>query len=63
MDLDQYWSRDPKPAGYSVPEPYTKAKEDGQFEKIQQQYKAAFRSDPFAEVRKQCRGGGQDILS
>jgi len=63
MDLDQYWARDPKPAGYDVPKAYSEAKDDGQFEKIQQQYKAAFRNDPFEAVRKLCRTGGQDILS
>ena len=62
MDLEQYWARDPQPSGYTVPAAYTTAKTDGTFDKVTAEYKAAFKSDPFAAVRSKCASGGQDIM-
>ena len=31
------------------------------FDKVTAQYKAAFKSDPFASVRSKCASGGQDV--
>ncbi len=62
MDPEVYWAQTPKPAGYSLPAPYAQAMSDGSFDAVTAEYKAAFKSDPFAETRKLCKLGGQDIL-
>ncbi len=62
MDIEEYWARDPKPSGYALPAAYTAAKSDGTFDKVVAEYKAAFKSDPFAAVRSKCASGGQDIM-
>jgi ribose transport system substrate-binding protein len=62
MDIEQYWERDPKPSGYQLPAAYVTAKSDGTFEQVAEQYKSAFKSDPFASVRSKCANGGQDVV-
>jgi ribose transport system substrate-binding protein len=63
MDIEAYWARTPKPSGYQIPAEYQKSKKSNEFEKVAARYKAAFRSDPFADVRKLCKSGGQDITA
>ena len=63
MDMEDYWARDKKPAGYELPTAWVKAKKNGELEKVAAEYKKAFTSDPWAEVRSKCKGGGKDILA
>jgi len=63
IDIDNFWARDKKPAGYSVPAPWKQAKAQGDLAKVAAQYKQAFKKDPWANVRAKCKNGGKDVLA
>jgi ribose transport system substrate-binding protein len=62
IDVTSYWPRDPQPAGYTLPAEYRAPGYAAEVQKVTEQYRSAFRKDPFAAVRQKCRSGGQDIL-
>ncbi|MDQ0381281.1 sugar ABC transporter substrate-binding protein [Amycolatopsis thermophila] len=63
IDPAQYWPRDPKPAGYELPAPYRQPQFAADLRTATDRFRAAFRKDPFASVRRKCRNGGQDVLA
>ena len=63
IDPSTYWPRDPKPAGYTLQAIYTDPGWAAQVEQVTEQYKQAFRSDPFAPVRQKCQSGGSDVFA
>lgn len=63
IDLETYYSLlQPKPTGYELPAKYTEAASAAQIEAVAKSYSQRVGTDPFANVRKLCKGdGGHDL--
>ena len=44
-DLDRLWTGNEKPAGWTPPDAFTKAKDSGEFETVKAEYEAAYKHD------------------
>lgn len=63
IDPNAYWANYPKPAGYQLPPDYATATDSGEFQRIEEMYKTAFKIDPWKDIRKLCKNnGGADVL-
>jgi len=63
IDLEEFYSLlEDKPSGYELPSEYLDALKDGGADAAAKKYADRLAEDPFAEVRKLCKGNGcQDI--
>lgn len=63
IDLETYYTLlQPKPSGYELPADYTGALSTTGIETVAKSYADRVGSDPFANVRKLCKGeGGRDL--
>jgi ribose transport system substrate-binding protein len=63
IDLETYYTLlQPKPSGYELPAKYTNAASAAGIEAVAKSYSQRVNTDPFANVRKLCKGeGGRDL--
>lgn len=63
IDLETYYTLlQPKPSGYELPAKYTNAASAAAIEAVAKSYSQRVNTDPFANVRKLCKGeGGRDL--
>lgn len=63
IDLESYYGLlEDKPAGYELPSEYLDALETTGIQAVTDKYASHLANDPFAEIRKLCKGnGGKDI--
>jgi ribose transport system substrate-binding protein len=62
MDPNVIWEGIEKPDGYELPSEYEQAESDGEFDEITKLYAEHYKSDPWADIRKETKGGGKDII-
>jgi ribose transport system substrate-binding protein len=62
MKPEEVWAGREKPDGYELPEEYSKAESDGEFERITKLYADHYKSDPWAEIRRATKNGGENIV-